>query len=212
MAITRAPDKTNDQSDNGSSSSQDLCSLNRRTERRPKRFMEDIRRKLQIRKGRRVFGRGYNRNYIRMGEKQSSAGSPDIHDSRKGQRGAEWTELQSIKLPREEDITRRDRLNFVTLYDSSTPDPVTPRMEDEEDVEEKQSLDKFSHRVGWLILLLILQSCSGVVLDFFRVLINHHPVVVIFLTMLIGSGGSVGEPNWDTANLVISQEVSPLFS
>lgn len=63
---------------------------------------------------------------------------------------------------------------------------------DDEDEDDEESLDKFPHRVSWLILLLILQSLSGIILEAFEGLIRHHPVVVVFLTMLIGTGGNAG--------------------
>lgn len=65
---------------------------------------------------------------------------------------------------------------------------------DDEDEKDDESLDKFSHRISWLIVLLILQSLSGTILEAFENLIRRHPAVVVFLTMLIGSGGNAGDP------------------
>jgi Mg/Co/Ni transporter MgtE len=55
-----------------------------------------------------------------------------------------------------------------------------------------ESLHKFWHRAGWLILLLMCQSTSSVILEHFDVLIRSHPVVIYFLTMLVGAGGNAG--------------------
>ncbi|CEL94693.1 unnamed protein product [Vitrella brassicaformis CCMP3155] len=54
------------------------------------------------------------------------------------------------------------------------------------------SLDIFWHRVCWLVGLLLLQSTSSFILKRFDALIQQHPVVVYFLTMLVGAGGNTG--------------------
>eukprot|EP01071_Lankesteria_metandrocarpae_P009954 Lankesteria_metandrocarpae@DN5263_c0_g1_i3.p2 len=61
-----------------------------------------------------------------------------------------------------------------------------------EEVGSIESLDKFSHRASWLVGLLILQSTSSFILKAFDGLLATHPVVVYFLTMLIGAGGNAG--------------------
>lgn len=60
------------------------------------------------------------------------------------------------------------------------------------DGDDFQSLHKFSHRAGWLVLLLMCQSTSSLILEHFELLIRHHPVVIYFLTMLVGAGGNAG--------------------
>jgi len=54
------------------------------------------------------------------------------------------------------------------------------------------SLHKFWHRAGWLVLLLMCQSTSSLILEHFEMLIHSHPVVIYFLTMLVGAGGNAG--------------------
>eukprot|EP00914_Ancora_sagittata_P009026 GHVO01017419.1.p1 GENE.GHVO01017419.1~~GHVO01017419.1.p1 ORF type:complete len:260 (+),score=43.04 GHVO01017419.1:84-782(+) len=54
------------------------------------------------------------------------------------------------------------------------------------------TMDKFWHRAGWLVFLLIFQSTSSFVLRGFDNLLTAHPTVVYFLTMLIGAGGNAG--------------------
>mmetsp|Transcript_117678 Transcript_117678/g.344652 ORF Transcript_117678/g.344652 Transcript_117678/m.344652 type:complete len:297 (+) Transcript_117678:73-963(+) len=61
-----------------------------------------------------------------------------------------------------------------------------------EDGTDSASLHKFWHRAGWLVLLLMCQSTSSVILEHFEVLIKSHPVVIYFLTMLVGAGGNAG--------------------
>ena len=44
-------------------------------------------------------------------------------------------------------------------------------------------------RAGWLIGLLALQSCSSFILAANEKLIQMHPTIIYFLTMLVGAGG-----------------------
>lgn len=54
------------------------------------------------------------------------------------------------------------------------------------------TLHLFSHRCGWLVALLLIQSLSAEVLESFKVLLRDHPNIVFFLTMLVGAGGNSG--------------------
>jgi cation transporter-like permease len=47
-------------------------------------------------------------------------------------------------------------------------------------------------RVGWLIGLLAFQSCSSFILAANEKLIQAHPTIIYFLTMLVGAGGNAG--------------------
>lgn len=47
-------------------------------------------------------------------------------------------------------------------------------------------------RGTWLIGLLIFQSCSSFILSSFEDLLQRHPSIVYFLTMLVGAGGNAG--------------------
>lgn len=47
-------------------------------------------------------------------------------------------------------------------------------------------------RSGWLVGLLILQSCSSFILSHNQGLLEEHIVIVQFLTMLVGAGGNAG--------------------
>lgn len=49
-----------------------------------------------------------------------------------------------------------------------------------------------SDRGGWLIGLLIFQSCSSFILSANEELLRNHPSIVYFLTMLVGAGGNAG--------------------
>lgn len=47
-------------------------------------------------------------------------------------------------------------------------------------------------RAYWLCGLLAMQSCSGFILARNELLLESHPVIIYFLTMLVGAGGNAG--------------------
>jgi hypothetical protein len=47
-------------------------------------------------------------------------------------------------------------------------------------------------RAYWLVGLLIMQSLSGIILIRNEALLADHPVIIYFLTMLVGAGGNAG--------------------
>lgn len=47
-------------------------------------------------------------------------------------------------------------------------------------------------RGGWLIGLLVFQSCSSYILANNEILLKEHPSIIFFLTMLVGAGGNAG--------------------
>lgn len=47
-------------------------------------------------------------------------------------------------------------------------------------------------RAVWLVGLLMLQSFSGIILARNEVLLDNHPTIIYFLTMLVGAGGNAG--------------------
>ena len=50
----------------------------------------------------------------------------------------------------------------------------------------------FGNRVGMLVTLLVFQSASSVIIFSYQDLIASRPVIVAFLTMLVGAGGNAG--------------------
>merc|ERR1719273_2627986 len=52
--------------------------------------------------------------------------------------------------------------------------------------------DALRDRAYWLVGLLVLQSCSGLILSRNEMLLQKHPVIIYFLTMLVGAGGNAG--------------------
>ena len=53
-------------------------------------------------------------------------------------------------------------------------------------------VDSFRSRASWLLGLLICQSGSSFILEGNEALIQSHPVIVYFMTMLVGAGGNAG--------------------
>ncbi|CAJ1942214.1 unnamed protein product [Cylindrotheca closterium] len=47
-------------------------------------------------------------------------------------------------------------------------------------------------RALWLVGLLVMQSFSGIILGRNEALLANHPVIIYFLTMLVGAGGNAG--------------------
>merc|ERR1711923_158894 len=52
--------------------------------------------------------------------------------------------------------------------------------------------DLLRDRATWLIGLLFFQSCSGFILSRNELLLQKYPIIVYFLTMLVGAGGNAG--------------------
>jgi Mg/Co/Ni transporter MgtE len=57
---------------------------------------------------------------------------------------------------------------------------------------ETSFLSSLLERGGWLIGLLAFQSCSSFILASHEELLQDHPSIVYFLTMLVGAGGNAG--------------------
>lgn len=53
-------------------------------------------------------------------------------------------------------------------------------------------LTRFWPRAMWLVGLLFFQSTSSFVLQYFSAIIQDHPTLMFFLTMLVGAGGNAG--------------------
>lgn len=47
-------------------------------------------------------------------------------------------------------------------------------------------------RACWLVGLLIMQSLSGIILSRNELLLTNHPVIIYYLTMMVGAGGNAG--------------------
>lgn len=55
-----------------------------------------------------------------------------------------------------------------------------------------ESMHLFWPRIGILVVLMLIQSVSSFVLEGFQSLLTDHPLIISFLTMLVGAGGNVG--------------------
>jgi len=52
--------------------------------------------------------------------------------------------------------------------------------------------DALRDRAYWLVGLLIMQSLSGIILSRNEMLLANHPVIIYYLTMMVGAGGNAG--------------------
>lgn len=52
--------------------------------------------------------------------------------------------------------------------------------------------DQLKERGGWLIGLLVLQSCSSFIIEYNEIFLQNHMIIVQYLTMLVGAGGNAG--------------------
>ena len=63
-----------------------------------------------------------------------------------------------------------------------------------------------SKRFPWLLVLMLVQSISGAIVDHFESLVQKHVVLASFLTMLVGGGGnSSGQTIVETVRVLSSQ-------
>ena len=56
--------------------------------------------------------------------------------------------------------------------------------------EDADTIHRVSHRLAWLVSLLILQSFSSLILERFSDLIASHQSIMFFITMILGAGGN----------------------
>lgn len=106
-------------------------------------------------------------------------------------------------LQLEKDILKR-RVRYLEeeverLNNSSNSTTFKDSLENEDDVKKGANnysassfLDSLRDRGKWLVALLFFQSCSGIILARNEMLLKQHPIIVYFLTMLVGAGGNAG--------------------
>jgi len=82
------------------------------------------------------------------------------------------------------------------LKDGDEGDGIHIKKKTQEDFADEDGLKDFGgmvmERAGWLVGLLILQSLSSFIIQHNEALLQRHPVIVRFLTMLVGAGGNAG--------------------
>jgi len=61
-----------------------------------------------------------------------------------------------------------------------------------EELDDMTFVSSFYDRTKWLVGLLVLQSMSSFIIAHNETLLQHHTVIVQFLTMLVGAGGNAG--------------------
>lgn len=92
------------------------------------------------------------------------------------------------------EIPIEDNDEVCEIYDDTTNKwIVSPSSIGECPVEPNVTfMDAMKSRAYWLVGLLAMQSCSGFILSRNELLLQDHPVIIYFLTMLVGAGGNAG--------------------
>lgn len=85
-----------------------------------------------------------------------------------------------------DDLNDIEESEWCDILDDGTPDPLC------KEETAKEFLVALRSRASWLVGLLLVQSFSGIVLADYKTLIQTHPSIILFLTMVIGSGGNAG--------------------
>ena len=102
----------------------------------------------------------------------------------KGQNG--WFGSDSLALPEADGVTLTGAELESSLWCDELEEGTCP-------VEPTVSfIDALKDRATWLVGLLAVQSCSGFILSRNEALLENHPVIIYFLTMLVGAGGNAG--------------------
>lgn len=117
----------------------------------------------------------------------------------KGDAGLRHRNVHSSQLVHEDPEKLSLRLAFLSelkrkLSDatSSSPSGSVSSVESELKPANEPFQKVFLDRAGWLVGLLILQSCSSFILKKYEELLQSHLVLVQFLTMLVSAGGNAG--------------------
>jgi Mg/Co/Ni transporter MgtE len=91
------------------------------------------------------------------------------------------------------DLSRHRERKLAKILDemgvSHRIDDITDIIEDSQD---SSFLRGLTDRSTWLIGLLVFQSLSSYILRHNEALLQSHPIIVHFLTMLVGAGGNAG--------------------
>jgi uncharacterized membrane protein YhaH (DUF805 family) len=88
-------------------------------------------------------------------------------------------------VPQLESKSNKEKSQEICYLPSKT-------ISNEESEVHEQGLDNFFSRISWLISLLILQSFISLILERFKDIVQHHPIILYYLTMLVGAGGNAG--------------------
>jgi hypothetical protein len=95
--------------------------------------------------------------------------------------------LSDIEAQSPHSFTKSDSSNESFL--SHSPLELDDNDVSQPNLEDGSFVKSIADRAGWLVGLLILQSCSSFILSNNQGLLQQHIVLVQFLTMLVGAGG-----------------------
>lgn len=96
----------------------------------------------------------------------------------------------SIRSTRQKDV--EDATATTTETDGPSSIKITHDVAFETNYKDESFWLMMAERAGWLVGLLLFQSVSSFVLQENQSLLQKYPVIVKFLTMLVGAGGNAG--------------------
>jgi len=90
------------------------------------------------------------------------------------------------------DTSRHREKKLIVALESHGGTVKLDNVEELFDLKEPSFYHSMLNRGGWLVGLLAFQSCSSFILAHNERLLQTHPTIVYFLTMLVGAGGNAG--------------------
>ena len=104
---------------------------------------------------------------------------------------AQYTPMQPTTATEDPEPMDSDlsRVNSMAALNGSTPDTERVKSHDRPP---PNFFSQLRNRATLLVGLLIFQSCSSFILKRYSALLEEFPIIVYFLTMLVGAGGNAG--------------------
>lgn len=134
----------------------------------------------------------------RRGGHASAAPEHDVEAGRGGSKRVGGTRKAKLSDTEEDDHHGRDSFADHDLHPVNIDGSMVVSTTDQTEVigngvdGDTPFRDVVKDRAGWLVGLLVLQSCSSFILARNEALLESHLVIVQFLTMLVGAGGNAG--------------------
>lgn len=114
-----------------------------------------------------------------------------IHSTRRTLSVACRLPAQSPRLPVTAAAESGDQCEVPAVDPAPLPAMPQPRVF-QSATEDVESMHLFWPRASCLMGLLLIQSLSGLIIEDFSGLFQAHPALIVFLTMIVGTGGNVG--------------------
>lgn len=99
--------------------------------------------------------------------------------------------IVSIRSTRQKDLEEATTATTTTETDDPSSIKIAHDVAFETNYKDESFWLMMAERAGWLVGLLLFQSVSSFVLEENQSLLQKYPVIVKFLTMLVGAGGTI---------------------